>query len=170
MSVGGSTVNEPGEDASTSPGWPEIVTWLASASPQNPCPTSSNRSLVEATRGDPVTSSVAEGTSAGERIVLVTRPVRPSILAEIVPGFSGATKSARPVVSVVTLSPFEKAIFTPGVNLPAKSRTAKVARSPVTSLWGKSKIRAPDAAGVCCALQTPGLTRERLTPSNSDIR
>ena len=41
--------------------------------------------------------------------MLVTRPLRPSILAKMVPGLRGATNSARPVASVVTLSPLEKA-------------------------------------------------------------
>ena len=44
-------------------------------------------------------------------------------------------------------------MLTAGVSLPLTSSTASVARSPVTSLRGKSRMRAPDAGGACCAAQ-----------------
>src|ERR1700737_4443970 len=80
-------------------------------------------------------------------MVLRDLPPRPSIDAEMVRAFNGATNNARPLVSVVTLSPLEKTTFTPGVNLPLMSSTARVACSPETILRGSSKIRAPEAGG-----------------------
>ena len=67
------------------------------------------------------------------------------------PGLSGATKSARPVASVVRRSPLEKFTVTPGVSRPLTSSTDKVARSPETICRGSSKMRAADAGGGCCA-------------------
>src|SRR5713101_2036534 len=71
--------------------------------------------------------------------------------AEITPGFRGATKSARPVVSVVTRSPFENFTAAPGVSRPFTSSTASVARSPETMYLGSKSMRAADAGGGCCA-------------------
>jgi len=64
-----------------------------------------------------------------------------------VPGVKGGTNIARPVVSVVTLSPSDKTTLTPGVSRPFTSNTASVERSPVTNLRGSSKMRAPEGAG-----------------------
>src|SRR3989441_5860295 len=84
------------------------------------------------------------------------RPGRPASEPRRTPGLSGATKSARPVASVVTWSPFEKLTVTPGVSRPPTSSTASVLRSPATIRRGRSKMRAADAAGAggiraCCA-------------------
>src|SRR5579883_1066457 len=59
----------------------------------------------------------------------------------------GATKKARPVASVVSLSPSENSTVTPGVRRPLTSRTASVARSPLTILRGSRRMRAEEAEG-----------------------
>jgi len=82
---------------------------------------------------------------------VATRPVRPAIEPKITPGFSGATKSALPVASVVNRSPLEKFTVTPGVSLPFTSSTASVARSPEMIFRGSSNVRAPEAGEGCCA-------------------
>ena len=51
--------------------------------------------------------------------------------------FSGATNSARPVVSVVRRSPFEKVTTAPEVRRPFASSTARVARSPEMIVRGR---------------------------------
>ena len=107
-SKGASTVIETGEDASTMACLPPIITWLESASPQNPLPASAKRSLIEAIRGACVTRSEGEDASAGVKIVVGTLPARPSKDPKMTPGFSGATNNARPVASVVYFSPLEK--------------------------------------------------------------
>src|SRR6266481_3154040 len=149
-SGGGRTTRAVGEEASTIAGCPAIVTWLASASPQKLFPKISKRSVNEATLGAKETSIESDAASPGNRIVVATRPVRPAIDPKITPGFSGATKRARPVASVVNQSPFEKFTVTPGVKRPFTSSTASVARSPETIRLGSSTIRAPKAAGVDC--------------------
>ena len=149
-SGGGRTTSAVGEEASTIAGCPAIVTWLASASPQKLFPKISKRSVNEATRGADETSSAGDEASAGDRIAVATRPARPIIEPKITPGFSGATKSARPVASVVNRSPFEKFTVTPGVSRPFTSSTASVARSPETIRRGSSRIRAPEAGGAGC--------------------
>ena len=146
-SGGGSTTNAVGEDASTSAGCPASVTRLESASPQKPFPSTSKRSASEAARGVAEISSEAVAASADVRTTVATRPVRPAIEPKITPGFSGATNTARPVVSVVSRSPFEKFTVTRGVSRPFKSSTASVARSPDTIRRGSSSCRAPEAAG-----------------------
>ena len=83
--------------------------------------------------------------------MVCTRPGRPWIVAYKIPSVNGATKSPRPVESVVTWSPFENATVTPGVNLPFTSSTASVVRSPETIFLGTSRIRAFFAAGACCS-------------------
>jgi hypothetical protein len=75
--------------------------------------------------------------------------------AKITPGVRGATNKERPVVSVVSRSPFEKFTLTPGVNRPFASNTASVARSPDTIRRGTNKMRAPEADGACCAKAAP---------------
>src|SRR5689334_3387039 len=67
------------------------------------------------------------------------------------PGFSGATKRARPVVSVLRRSPLEKVIVAPGVSRPLTPSTARVARSPETMRRGRSRIRAAEGAGAAAA-------------------
>src|SRR5207248_1422482 len=62
-SIGGRTVSAAGEEASTSAPWSAMVTWLASASPQNPFPRISKRSANEATRG---AEEICIGAAAGE--------------------------------------------------------------------------------------------------------
>src|SRR6059058_236743 len=78
-SIGGRTVSAAGEEASTSAPWSAMVTWLASASPQNPFPRISKRSANEATRGAEEICIAAADASAGVRITVDTRPGRPSI-------------------------------------------------------------------------------------------
>ncbi len=147
---GGSTTSEVGEEASTIAGCPAIVTWLESASPQKLFPKSSKRSVNDATRGLEEISIEEDTASLGERIAVVTRPVRPGIEAKITPGFKGATKRARPVASVLSRSPFEKFTVTPGMSRPFTSSTASVARSPETIRRGSNNMRAPEAAGASC--------------------
>src|SRR5579871_2522558 len=105
-SSGGRIVRAFGEDARTSAGCPPIVTVFLSASPQNPAPINSNRSATDAIRGAESTLGTISSVTA-DKIAVATRPGRPAMEAYKAPGFSGATNSARPVVSVVTLSPFE---------------------------------------------------------------
>ena len=83
------------------------------------------------------------------------RPGLPCMVAYSTPGVSGATKSPRPVEFVVTWSPFENAIVTPGVNLPFISSAASVVRSPAIIFRGTNRIRAFFAAGTCCPTVLP---------------
>src|SRR5215470_3871273 len=74
---------------------------------------------------------------------------------------SGATKRARPVASVVNLSPLVNSTVTPGVSRPLTSSTAKVARSPLTNFRGSRRIRALEAGGADCAKRARVTKRKR---------
>ena len=154
-SLEGRTIKEPGDDAKTSAALPPIMTWLASAPPQKPWPANSKRSLTAAKRGAELTSIDGLAPSSAESTAVGTRPGRPSMDAKITPGVRGATNKERPVISVVSRSPFEKFTLTPGVNRPFASNTASVALSPDTIRRGNNKMRAPEAGGACCAKTAP---------------
>src|SRR5207237_8501663 len=110
-----------------------------------------NRAGNEAVLGAGELSVVGDDASAGVRVIVETRPGRRSMEPKMAPGFSGATKRARPVVSVLSRSPLEKVIVAPGVSRPLTPSTASVARSPETMRRGKSRIRAAEGAGAAGA-------------------
>ena len=140
-SGGGRMTTLAGDEASTKAGSPEMVIWLASASPQKPRPVISKRSDNEAILGMESTSMAFGADSAWGRIVTGTRPSRPTSDPKIVPGVSGATKRARPVLSVMRRSPFENLIAALGVRRPLMSSTASVARSPEMIVRGRRRMR-----------------------------